>query len=489
MGFWNRLKGLVDPPRSSGPARFRPGAESLEGRLVPAANAAAAPAVAMISAATGDSQGVTVSYEVEPLAGADPGATFTVGIYRSADATFDPSDVLVGAGEVPGAPGAHTETVLLDGGLPLNPERPYVLAVAEPEGALASGDPGAVASFQTYSIAVLTHGGIQAEGWKNGPAWQLVMAKTLLDQGYNAVLPFNWVVQSNTPGAAARQAPRLLRQLQMMLDEVPDDRTVSIHFIGHSEGAVVNSVALRLLAREMPEKLRPAYFKVTMLDPHAANTAIPGQQYSVANHFIGWIAKGVIDDYQSDAKDPPVTVPAFVDEAEVFYQHTGANAERIYNLWGQVPVRGEANYFDLTTAGVVHSGKKGVYSWYQNNVVPLLGDGAPEVRDRILAGAFAGYAPDDPQSPRARRPTYAGTAYPGSTVRLFAGPASDHGTRAFVGETIAGEDGRWSIDARPLHPGRYRFIALAVPPRPPADVRLPMVPTTPLGTLDVAPRA
>jgi hypothetical protein len=486
MGFWNRLKGLVDPPRSRGStARFLPGQESLEARITP--DATASPAVAMISAATEDSQGVVVSYEVAPAAGADPAATFSVGIYRSADATFDSSDVFVGAGEVSAAAGAHAETIALAGGLPLNPERPYVLAVAEPEEALASGDPGAVASFQTYSIAVVTHGGIQHEGWKNGPAWQLVMAKTLLDQGYNAVLPFNWVVQSNTPGAAARQAPRLLRQLQMMLDEVPDDRTVNIHFIGHSEGAVVNSVALRLLGREMPEELRPAYFKVTMLDPHAANTAIPGQQYSVANNFLGWIAKGVIDDFQSDAKDPPVTVPAFIDEAEVFYQHTGANADRIYNLWGQVPVRGDANYFDLTSTGVVHSGKKGVYSWYQNHVVPLLGDGAPEVRDRILVGEFTGYAPGD--SPRTRRPTYAGAAYPGSTVRLFAGPASDHGTRAFVGEAVAGEDGRWSIDARPLYPGRYRFIALAIPPRPPTDVRLPMVPTTPLGSLVINARA
>src|SRR3954453_14613599 len=128
-----------------------------------------------------------------------------------------------------------------------------------------------------------------------------------------------------------------------------------------------------------------------MLDPHAANTGIRGQQYSVVQGPLGWLAKGSIDNYQSRARDPRAVVSPGVDDAEVFYQHTPASRLHggIYNLWGQVPVQGPAHYFNLTPAGATHSGKTGVAAWYQRNVVPLLGQGAPEVRASILTGQLA----------------------------------------------------------------------------------------------------
>src|SRR5205823_13733034 len=81
-----------------------------------------------------------------------------------------------------------------------------------------------------------------------------------------------------------------------------------------------------------------------------------------------------------------------VADAEVFYQHTpvtqthGSN-HGIYNLWGQVPVHGEAHYFDLTGPGISHSGKFGVQDWHQVNVGPTLGDDAPLIGANILTGA------------------------------------------------------------------------------------------------------
>ena len=47
-----------------------------------------------------------------------------------------------------------------------------------------------------------------------------------------------------------------------------------------------------------------------MLDPHAANPDMSGEQYSVADNLLGWVAKGEIDKYQAKAHDPPATVPA-----------------------------------------------------------------------------------------------------------------------------------------------------------------------------------
>ena len=201
MSLWNR--------RPS--ARFRPAAEGLEPRLTLSVSAAAA--VAMTSASTVDSKGVTVSYEVAPSAAGEP---LTIGIYRSADSLFDAADVPVATEtDLPSTPGSHTLTIPIAGGLTPNPEHPYILAVANPAAVLASGSASAsaVASFRVYTIGVVTHGGIENPAWKNGPAWELVMARSLLNEGYDAVIPFNWVDRSNTPGDAVKQAPRLVRQI------------------------------------------------------------------------------------------------------------------------------------------------------------------------------------------------------------------------------------------------------------------------------------
>ena len=179
-----------------------------------------------------------------------------------------------------------------------------------------------------------------------------------------------------------------------MASQFPASDPVDLHFIGHSEGAVVNTQAIVQLEGMMTPQLKAGYIKDTLLDPHAANNAVPGQQYSLGKGVLGplgLLAKGEIDSFQSKAKDPAVFIPSVVNDAEVFYQHTSAaNAHGvnggIYNLWGQVPVKGPAHYFNLTAAGATHAGKTGVAQWYANFVAPTLGDQAPLIQSLRLSG-------------------------------------------------------------------------------------------------------
>jgi hypothetical protein len=466
----------------------------------------------MDSASTADSLSITVEYDLITPPDSDHPLVF--GVYRSADGRFDAGDVAVGDdvigapgqvlpaldldGQPAALPGHHRLTFPLPGGLPPDPEHPFVLVVADPTAAQASGEPPATASFRTYVIGVVTHGGFQDKHRRIAPEWEVVMASSLRREGYDAVIPFNWVSQSNHPGAAAREGARLARRVLAVSGRFPGSDPIDLHFIGHSEGTVVNSQAIIRLESKMPPRLRAGYLKVTMLDPHAANTGVRGQQYSVARGVLGWLAKAVIDDYQSRAKDPRAIVPPGVDDAEVFYQHTPASRSHgvnggVYNLWGQVPVQGPAHYFNLTADGATHSGKTGVAVWYLRNVVPLLGDGAPEVRERILTGELddGTVAPGTTawRVTLVHRPLYSGTALPGSTVYLFGGPARSPAELVRIARTVADPDGHWRAQAPRLADGRYRIVAVAVPPRHPDQPRLAMLPTAPLPLLVVAARS
>ena len=332
------------------------------------------------------------------------------GVYRSADDRLDASDLLIGsvpvsaagggaptldaAGRPAGDVGRHTMSLALDDGLPPNPERPFVLVVADPEDAVAESDEADnTASFRKHVLGVVTHGGIQPEDWIYGPAWQLRMGNNLRAEGYDHVIAFNWVSESRTPGAAVKQVPRLFRVILAAASRFPASDPLDLHLIGHSEGTVINSLAALRLRDEAPPSLEAGYLKVTMLDPHAANNAVAGQQYSVSNGLLGWYAKMSIDRFQARAADPAVLVPANVDDAEVFYQHTPVSEAQsnagIYNLWGQVPVHGPAHYFDITGPGISHSGTFGVHDWYRLNIVPTLGDGSTFTRTNALTVAQA----------------------------------------------------------------------------------------------------
>lgn len=450
--------------------------------------------VAVISATTLDSRSVTVSYEVTSPA---PGESITFGVFRSASSRFDPSAIPVGlpvavpavdaSGHPSGAPGVHLVSLPIAGGLPINPKHPYVLVVADP-GSPSASDPGESASFRKVVLGVITHGGLEYDHWKkHGPPWELEMARSLRDQGYDSVIAYNWVSQSNTPGSAAKQGPILASRVLDAASKFPSADPVDIQFIGHSEGAVVNTLAIARVEAAASPRIRAGYLQDTLLDPHAANPDYPGRQYSVGGP-LAWVAKLAIDNYQARARDPLVFIPRGVDSAQVFYQQTPADQAHnenlgMYNLWGQAPVKGPADYFNLTTAGVVHSGKRGVYAWYEHHVVPTLGDGAPAIARETLTGRLANPTAPGGDAVASARATYTGKTAPGATVSLLAGGAGPSRLRV-VGRGVAGPDGRWAATTGPLAEGRYRVVAEArLPAAYPGD--RPPVPTAPLGLLAV----
>ena len=447
--------------------------------------------VDVLSASTADSKGVTISYEIASPGG-DPALSF--GVYRSATATYGTDAEEVGtdlsapavdsSGQPSTGPGAHTVTLPIPGGLPINPEHPYVLVVADP-GSASAGSPGTVASFRVASIAIVTHGGLEDKAWdKVGPPWEQQMAKSLKAQGFDEVIAFNWVAESSTPGAAVKQVPRLTADVLDDAAKFPAGEPVDLQFIGHSEGAVINTQAIVKVEAAASPGISAGYLDDTLLDPHAANPDFPGQQYSTGGP-LGWIAKLAIDNYQARSRDPLVFIPAGVDSAQVFYQQTPADHDAsnddIYNLWGQVPVKGDATYYNLTADGIVHSGKQGVYAWYEHHIVPTLGNGAPELAATALTGSPVASASSS--SAPARTATYTGRAEPGSTVRLSA--AVGHGPLHLVAKAVTAPDGTWTATTKPLAPGTYRVLAEAKP----ADWTFRSrraIPTDPLGALTIA---
>ena len=478
----------------------------------------------MLSATATDSRSVTISYRVNQAAGVNQPLQF--GVYRSTDSQFDSSDTLVStwttstqargqgqvsatlddAGQPVGALGIHQLTIPLPDGLPPDPQKPYVLVVADPSIPGAMSDPAQAAAFRTYVIGIVTHGGLQNTHWKFGPAWQAKTAAILKSQGYDAVIAYHWMSDSNHPGRAARQGPRLASEILATASQFPAGAPVDLHFIGHSEGAVVNTQAIVSLESTMTPELKAGYIKDTLLDPHAANNAVPGQQYSLTSGPLGWLAKAEIDSFQSKAKDPAVFIPSVVNDAEVFYQHTLASQSHgvnsgIYNLWGEVPVKGPAHYYNLTAAGATHAGNTGVSGWYANFVAPTLGGQAPLIQtlqldaqiDHVVATTTPRARSTARQSSLSPQPIvqdhqveFSGTAAPGSTIRVFVGPASTPSKIAPAGRTTTDAAGAWTFTTHPLPSGHYRAVVMSFSRALHTRRALAIIPTVPMGGFVVA---
>lgn len=443
--------------------------QELEPRRVPAAMA---PDVAVLGASTPDSHVVNVSYEVDGLAEGQR-LDFDLAIVRSSDDRYDGADRRVatahveavgdGSGSVRG-----TAAVAVPGGLVPVPKRSYVLAVADPDDAIAEPDESNnVAGFRKHVIAVVTHGGIQESSYP--PPWAVKLSQGLRDQGYDAVLTFTWASRSETPGAAPEEGPTLANDVLLASQTFPADEPVDLHLIGHSQGAVVTSRALAVLDKVTTPQLAPGFVRVTMLDPHAASNGAPGQ-FSTVKGFEGWLMGQATSAYQWLAGDPMVAVPASVDMTEVYYQHTPADLDGTdwpSNIHGQAPILGRAEYADLTGPGMAHTSVTGVQSWYWRNVVPTLGDGGGFVDPTAMTATL-----DAPAAARTigevtltadASPTYTGTVAPGGTVRLLVQP-SPNADFLVLDEATADADGHWTLNAPELPPGQYRFLLRGIVP-------------------------
>jgi Bacterial Ig-like domain len=504
--------------------------ESVEKRWAMSAIPAAAPAIQMISAATTDSKSVTIDYQVnETPSSANP---IQFGIYRSSNGQFDSSDSLISTctlispesssaqgdatldqgGKLATALGTHQLTIPLAQGLAPYPEKPYVLVVADPGAPSATADPQQSTSFRTYTIGIVTHGGIQDPSWKHGPPWEIETAYMMRHEGFDSVIAYNWALQSSTPGAAIKQSPRLARMILGVASKFPASAPVNLEFIGHSEGTVVNTYAIVALEPKMTPQLKSGYIQDILLDPHAANNNVPGQQTSFGG-ALGGLARDIVTNYQAEAKDPPVFVPSVVDEAQVFFEHSQATANGIYNLWGQVPVKSDGpvvHYYNLTDMGVTHSGKTGVNYWFRDFIAPTLGNQSPLIQELELNGQIDDTQPltnnslsqstllqqaervradrlyGPPQVVENNQPEFSGTAADGSTIRLYVSPAAKPMNLTLAGITTANSTGQWALTTRhPLVNGQYRTLVSAFSRSLATRPGLAVIPTQPLGRLVV----
>jgi len=502
--------------------------EGLEVRRALSAAPLAAPAIQMISATTADSKSVTIDYRVNQTS--SPSNPIQFGVYRSSNSQFDSSDSLVStftltspasasglsaatldqSGQPATAIGAHQLTIPLAQGLPPYPEKPYVVVVADPTTPSSTTDAQRSASFRTYTIGIVTHGGIQDPSWKHGPPWELETAYMMRHEGFDSVIAYNWALQSSTPGAAIKQSPRLARMILDVASKFPASAPVNLEFIGHSEGTVVNTYAIVALEPRMPPQLQSGYIQDILLDPHAANMNIPGQQMSFGG-ALGGLARDIVTNYQAEAKDPPAFIPSVVDEAQVFFEHSQATASGIYNLWGQVPVKSDGplvHYYNLTDMGVTHSGKTGVNYWFRDFIAPTLGNQTPLIQElqfngqidnaQLLtnssmsqnavieraASARADRVYGPAQVVQNNQPEFSGTAAAGSTIRLYIGPAAKPMNPVLAGVTTANSTGQWSVTTRhPLANGQYRTLVSAFSRALATRPGLAIVPTQPLGRL------
>ena len=263
---------------------------------------------------------------------------------------------------------------------------------------------------------------------------------------------------------------------------------------------------------KMPPQVKAGYIEDILLDPHAANQNVPGQQMSFGG-ALGGLARAIVTDYQAQAKDPPAFFPSVVDEAIVFFEHSQATASGIYNLWGQVPVKSDGplvHYYNLTDMGVTHSGKTGVNYWFRDFIAPTLGNQAPLIQELQLNGqidndqpptatavsqsalvqrannAFSNRVYGPEQIVQTSQPEFSGTAAPGSIIRLGLSPASKPMNLVLAGKTIASSTGQWSLTTgHPLRNGQYRTLVTAFSRALTTRPGLAIVPTQPLGRLVV----
>jgi hypothetical protein len=331
--------------------------------------------LAMLSGTTADSQGVTFEYEVRDSATGQ----FYVGVYRSADSEFDPSEDAFLGGTVFANVDPGYYSAALDVSLPVDAEKPYVLIVADPpfpgspDGQVdETNESNNIACFRKHVIGVVTHG-LCLDG--EAPTWPSTMAAALGDRGYREIIELNWSRVSNLPipELVTIVGRKLAKSVLDAVDElsIGDTDIVDMHWIGHSRGAGVISTALTILNLSsqigiLPDALDKGFLQMTLLDPHPARDHSPPLFSADWSTRAGRLAASAVIAFERLAKDPPIVVPEIVDQAEGYYQHTDhsvtpeGSIERILNLWGEDKIPG-VSMCEVDEPAVGHSE---IVHWY-----------------------------------------------------------------------------------------------------------------------------
>ncbi|HEY7327367.1 MAG TPA: hypothetical protein VH592_07005 [Gemmataceae bacterium] len=383
--------------------RIRLCLEQLEDRIVPSST----PSIDLTYATTTDSRTITMNYTVNN--GSLVGHDVSLSIYRSSAYDSLTGAQLIGTVTIPGfdktdlSAGTHTGVkvaLTAPNGQPVtsltpNTALPFIVVVANSDGSSAS--------FETHVLGVIVHGSefdpIQIL-LNQAPPWELQMAAALQAiDGYEAVIPFNWIRLCIIPSPLAVQMAsnmlyqQVVAQADQLASQHPGD-VVDINFIGDSRGTVVVSQVLQALNGTTDPALQGGFMQMTLLDPHPANRMddlfrwIPS--LSQANDLA---LLGFLIDYLS--QDPQIVVPPNVDRVLDFDEQTPPGQsgflngflathdptqllEFMFSLWGEqaasiidqsdVAIE-QTNLTNVFLPGLGLIGHAEVPLWYMNYVV------------------------------------------------------------------------------------------------------------------------
>jgi hypothetical protein len=352
--------------------------ESLEGRQLMVANLVIANATALSPTV------VRFQYEVQ---NESLPSNFQVVIYRSADTTIDAGDLVVGTVQLPGTQtmAPQTADVTLPQPLDIQPQRDYILVVADPLNGVVETNEGDNSDyFRKYVVGAVIHGQ-QNDGLI--PSWVSGLAQAVQNQGYDVTLAFNWaqVSAAMQAGGVVFASQALAGQIGSVVSALPGIQpgdVVDLHLIGFGRGGSVVAGASSILGQAMNAALDGGYTKISLLDPFpASNRAV--LDFSLSQGPIGRLTGKAVSRFQSFTNDPALVIPASVERAEVYFQQrlltqitAPAQIEDLFmNIWGSVPVGGATAptvYYNVQSITGSHYG---LIAMYQNVVVPTLGTG------------------------------------------------------------------------------------------------------------------
>ncbi len=297
------------------------------------------PDIVMDMATTTDHLTVTATYDIT---GVNVDQPLSFAIYRSASAaSYAPSDQ-IGVDTLPASDTAdllvghhQVQLDLYTPNLLPDPSHEFVFVVANSGDTVQEQDyTNDTAYFQIFVLGAVSHGYVPPTEDTDGqtPDWELEMAAALQKiDGYNYVIPFNWVLLSRTKQsdeavfAGAMLANQVAAEV-VSLEKQHSGDVVDYHFIGHSRGSVVISQAIADMIKLYPSFINGNYVNMTMLDPHPArNYPKPTVYFSAARNPVAFTLKKLYLSFQKVADDPMVVVPSVVTSVQDFFQHTPFN--------------------------------------------------------------------------------------------------------------------------------------------------------------------
>ena len=180
-------------------------------------------------------------------------------------------------------------------------------------------------------------------------------------QGYDAVMPFNWVKTATPRTRRASKGRSWPRRINAIAEQFPESAVVDLHVVGHSEGTTSTAwrsgspndgaarVAEDFIQDTISNRTPPT---TTRPGSSARRTRSSGRSRSRSSPAPGGRRRsgGVRPGGRGCGRGSSTSIRWSQDT------HDGGE----YNLWGQVPVPNHSgrpvHYYNLTATGASHSG-------------------------------------------------------------------------------------------------------------------------------------